>query len=262
MATTYNKYFIRTYCPIEFIRDILAEHDSEIKAHAFIEHNKDACEWHRHTVLWLERSKSKKTIENWFSFYRDINGKPVQTRVECTKLCKKADGTTETQTVDLKGATFYLVHEDKDGNPLPNKYHYSWDEVESKNLDLLKGYEYGKTNTKHEDKSFEILEEVLAGENPYILAKKYGRDYILNYRKYVDLATTALSFNTELQNREEMARKRKEEEEKQAFLTALGEDVYEPTLQAQLESYDTENERLRALLRANGIDADSGKEIV
>lgn len=84
----------------------------------------------------------------------------------------------------------------------------------------------------------------------------------MNYRKYVDLATTALSFNTELQNREEMARKRKEEEEKQAFLTALGEDVYEPTLQAQLESYDTENERLRALLRANGIDADSGKEIV
>ena len=247
--TTYNKFFIRTYASLEQIREILAEHDQEIKAHAFIEHNRDNCEWHRHIVLWLERSKAQKTIQNWFRTCFDAKGLPCQTRVEVTKICKKSDGSTETQTVYLKGATFYLVHEDTNGNPLPKKYHYSWEEVESKNLDLLKNYEFGKTKDQKKDCTFEILEAVISGESAYSLAKKYGRDFILNYRKYADLAYSIVCAD-------EAERARKEEAENIARAELLSDlcDVAEPTSSAVISAQENEIERLKAILRSNKLE--------
>lgn len=246
--TTYNKYFIRTYASVEQIREIMAEHDSEIKAFAFIEHNRDNCEWHRHISLWLTRSKSKTTIENWFKPCIDSKGMRVQTFVECTKQCKKSDGTVETQTVDLRGATYYLVHEKADGTEIPNKYHYSWEDVESKNLSLLKEYEFGKTKDNKEDNSFEILERVIAGENLYTLAKEYGRDFIMNYTKYRELA-----YSIKCAEQQELDRQREcEENARNTYLAELLECA-EPMQSAIVDAQSNEIERLRSILHANGI---------
>lgn len=250
--TTYNKFSLMTYASMEQIAEVLAEHDAEIKAFAFCEHNRDTNEdgtakiWHRHVVLYLERSKAETTVKNWFKSCRDAKGERVNTLCETTHICHKSDGTTVRQPIDLKGCTFYLVHEDKHGNPLPNKYHYNWADVRSKNLPLLKEYQFA-TKPQKEDKTFEILEKVCEGCDMFEMARQYGRDFILNYRKYTDLAYAIKS----KESREAEARA---EIERQFYSDMLDDMGAVPTTKQIIENKNDEIERLRAMLRAIGIE--------
>lgn len=248
----YNKFAIVSYASIDDIKEICAEHNDQLIGWATIEHNRDKDEngnnkeWHRHLVLYCKRSMCPDTIKKWFVHCKDAKGEFANTLVQYKHTCRKQDGTVEEQTIDLAGATFYLVHEDKQGNPLPNKWHYSWGEVYGNNIDVLKNWTYGtKETTERKDNSFEILEQVMAGASPYELAKRYGRDFIMNYRKYADLAFVIH------EQREYQERQKAEREQEMAML--IYSTNAEPTAEYVRSCMEDEIERLHAILRANDI---------
>lgn len=248
----YNKFAIVSYASIDDIKEICAEHNDQLIGWATIEHNRDEDEngndkaWHRHLVLYCKRSMSPDTIKKWFVHCKDAKGEFANTLVQYKHTCRKQDGTVEEQTIDLAGATFYLVHEDKQGKPLAPKWHYSWDEVFGNNIDVLKNWTYGtKETTERKDNTFEILEQVIAGVSPYELAKRYGRDYIMNFRKYVDLATCICE---EAYYQEQQ----KAELEQEMANLIYGADA-EPMFEAIERRMQEEINRLRAMLRANDI---------
>lgn len=236
----FSKFALMSYATVEQIDEVLKEHQMDCKAYAYIEHNRDVHEdgtkkpCHTHIVVYTATSKSEISVRNWFKGCTDEKGERANTFCETQRECKHSDGTTTYENVDLVGVTCYLVHEDKQGNPLPNKYHYKWDDVVSFNLQTLRTFYEQWGRKPKEDNTFEILEALLGGASLLQLARKYGRDFILNYKKYQDLAQVCYSEFFD------------EKEQEQAI-----ETVQEIGEIAELEK---ENEMLRAKLTCAGVD--------
>lgn len=210
MSSTEKKFkafALVTYAEPSQVTEILEEKFNEgtLTAYAHILHDKDSIENengervrkqpHTHIVLTASSHRTSTSVKNWFKAVTDFKGELANTMVQATHTCIRKDGRRVQEPIDVQGATFYLVHEDKEGKPLPNKHHYDWSEVVSQNLEMLKNPpEIENGRPQKEDKTFEILQELMNGENPYILAQKYGRDFILNYRKFCEVAQACAKF--------------------------------------------------------------------
>ena len=253
MANTYPKYKVFslvTYAEAEQIDEILNQKFEEgiIDAFAYVLHNKDTTddgsrkEPHFHVVLQSTAWRTAISVKNWFSATRDFKGELANTFVECThKRIEKGQEIIE--KVDRHGATCYLAHEDKDGKPLANKHHYGWDDVVAKNIDILKTPVQSGRKPK-EDCTFKILEKVMNGINFFDLAKEYGRDFILNWTKYRDLASHV--YGRALEEEE----KRRERERIDFELEALAKSCERRDEKERLEY---ENALLKAKLVSAGI---------
>lgn len=226
MSSTEKKFktfSLVTYAEPNDVTEILQSKfdDGSVSAYAHILHDLDLVKNdvgelvrktpHTHIVLTTTTHRTLTSVINWFKGTVDFNGKRANTLGQTTRTCVHKDGTIIHEPIDLGGATCYLVHEDKDGKPLdiddPAKHHYNWAEVTSCNLEMLKNPPQAQRGRAvKDDKTFEILQELMNGTNPFILAQKYGRDFILNYRKYCDVAYACSQFG-------EMERIKKEQEE-------------------------------------------------
>lgn len=248
----YCKFAIRTYADKEQCIEIMEKRriEGRLKGYALCLHDKDVDEQgnrkvpHTHIVVVTETSIAKTTVEKWFNATTDFKGEIANHRVEVESPYK------EGSVVYVKGATFYLVHEETNGNPKPNKYHYSWDEVVAFNLDLLKSYEDQVQSgvSAKEDRTFDILDDMLRGRRMLDMAKEYGRDFILNYRKYQELA---LSIALQEERIEEFAQ--------EGFVSAWLDGSGDATETIKIATKETkeakrEIETLKAILVANGIE--------
>lgn len=82
---------------------------------------------------------------------------------------------------DLCSMFRYLIHKDN-----PEKYQYDINEVESNDLDYYLSLETDGERKDTDQKSLEILDLLQRNVNPFLIAKKYGRDFIIHYRQYKD----------------------------------------------------------------------------
>lgn len=248
----FKKFDIMTYAVTEEINEILTAKFKEgsIDAYAYILHDMDCHEDgrkkepHSHIVLLTTTHRTATSVQNWFRHCHDFKGEFCNTFVETTK--EYYDGSIH--EVDLKGATYYLVHENKNGEPLGlEKWHYDWDEVTSKNLELLKNPPQLHIGRKpKEDRTFEILEDILAGKNLREMGRKYGRDFILHYRQYFDLAQA-------IKLQEDEICEIQEEAYTDAWLEARGEATQDK-LKASVDNVKLtrENQTMKAKLHALG----------
>lgn len=154
-----------TYLDIDTIYTILGEHQHQLKATAFIEHDKDVNddgtpkERHVHIILCLHNNTTINAIKNWFNGgYVDDNGNVINTLVQsCSCIQAQYD---------------YLIHK-RD----LNKYQYD--------ISLRLGWNFDyfeNTKAQDDDTLQQAMLDLCEGVPLSVLVQRYGRDFIVHYR--------------------------------------------------------------------------------
>lgn len=163
-----RSFSLSTYLEKKQVSDVLLKHDKQIRAYAYIEHNKDITEdgkpkeRHIHILLRSVNARTVEDIKNWFKGFTDINGLPVNTLGQ--------------EMHDISSSFEYLTHSTeqaiKDG-----KYQYDESDIVSNDLS------YFKENLSNDEDNISLaLQELLEGIPLKEVAVKYGRDFIIHYQ--------------------------------------------------------------------------------
>lgn len=164
----YN-FFVRTYLDEVQMRDIIEQHQGELKAWAYMLHDKDVFEEkdnkekagqpkekHFHLVIACRSQHTVSGIQRWFKA-RDQDGKDINTHVEIT--------------ADKEGSYQYLWHKND-----PEKAQYNKEKVVGWNKEFFE-----ENAGNGEDNVYMALQDILNGVPCRELARRYGRDVILHY---------------------------------------------------------------------------------
>lgn len=134
-----------------------------LKYYAFIEHNKDESERHFHVALHFYNQRRIGSVRDMFENL-EFNVL-VQYAVDKYKLVNE-----------------YFTHTDKTSKE-QGKEVYDKTEVHSNNLEHFKS----RYEEEHQ-KTLSILKDLQDGISMYELARRYGRDLVLNFDKYLTFA--------------------------------------------------------------------------
>ena len=163
-----RNFALSTYLSKEQVKDVLFRHDKQIKAYAYIEHNKDLNEDktpkenHIHILLRTINNITVDNVRNWFKGYTDLKGLPINTLGQVMH--------------DITSSFEYLTHNTEQAKA-DGKYLYDENEVISNDLG------YFKNNTEHtEDNITLAILELCEGVPLKEVATKYGRDFIIHYQ--------------------------------------------------------------------------------
>lgn len=151
----YYSWRIVTYCDLSlFFNDIMPF----VNHYAYIKHDKEDVAPHYHLIITLKVAKSGKALLKLFPTYQNTFIEP-------------------TDKTQLGGDFLYLTHSNDS-----TKYCYDISELVCNDLDYF--YQFSESDSKT-NKNIELFDDI-TNENFDIvyLAKKYGRDFIINYRKY------------------------------------------------------------------------------
>lgn len=169
-------FSLTTYASDEQLKDFANAHSANLEYMAYIEHDKDKLEngepktTHKHILIKSFNQITITTLRNKFerASFVDEHGKAV------TTLCE--------YTQSAKGSYEYLIHKNH-----PQKAQYSETDIITLlgDVSIVECARCGpSTTTPRKDNTFEILQQLAQGASKWTLAKKYGRDYILNANKY------------------------------------------------------------------------------
>lgn len=168
MADTkrYRNFCLMSYCTEEQIKKVMQKHDHQLKAHAYILHDKDLDEngkpktAHYHILLALVNATTVDAVRNWFNF-TDSNGLKVNTLGQ--------------QMHDTSGSFDYLTHE-TDESREQGKYIYPATDIKGFNLEYFKD-----ESQLNADSLTSALDDMLNGISLIDIYKRYGRDFIVHY---------------------------------------------------------------------------------
>ncbi len=166
-SKAYLDHSLITYAPIDVILQAFRYHKDDIKGFAYILHKYDTKdtgelkEPHYHILLRLWSRRSLATVRRWF-WCLDENG-PVNTLNEPL-------GSVETGYA-------YLTHQYD-----PDKYQYSKDSIVVSDRKWFEVDYYANA-----DSATLAYEMSLIGVNPYIIAKRFGRDFIYHQHDIYEL---------------------------------------------------------------------------
>lgn len=144
-----------SYCPEDFILSVCKQRSLY---YAFILHDKDVKEDgslvipHYHILLKTEFTHTKSAVVKWF----------------------KHEQNTFSEEVYSTSIFDYLTH-----TGFEDKYQYQEEDIISNNIDMFKNH----IETGH-DVTISLLDDIIANKSMRYMASKYGRDYVLNFRKY------------------------------------------------------------------------------
>lgn len=163
-----RSFSLVTYLDIFQVQDVLLKHDKQIKAYAYIEHDRDVDEngeikpRHIHILIRLIQARTVSDICNWFSGFFDDKGLGINTLGQ--------------EMHDISNSYLYLTHSTPQALE-QGKYQYSPDDVFSNDRDFFE-----KASYNDEDNITSALSELLEGKPLKEVALKYGRDFILHYQ--------------------------------------------------------------------------------
>ena len=156
---------LTTYLNKEQILSVLDEHSTQIKAYAFILHDKDLTEEgkaktsHYHLLLCLHNATTLNGLLRWFDGFEDENGNDINT------LAKVMNS--------RQGAYAYLTHNTCASQ---DKYQYPESDIVSYNSDF-----FSNDDDQCVDTLSSALQDMLDGIPLDEIRKTYGRDFILHY---------------------------------------------------------------------------------
>lgn len=158
-----RKFSAVTYLSEQQLQEVLRQHNKNIKAYAYILHDKDEDKKsHRHILLTTVNATTKTAIKAWFSGHVDALGLPINTMVE--------------EMHDAYSCWCYLTHRDSDGKKLDGKAEYSPEDIKGFNTDI-----YIDEASNDKDTITCAVEDLLDGLTLREVATKYGRDFIIHY---------------------------------------------------------------------------------
>lgn len=174
MKKVKNRNFsLVTYLTEQQIKAVIEKHNNQVKAYAYILHDKDITEEgsskknHYHLLIALVNATSISGIKKWFSGFTDSTGMEVNTMCQITN--------------DICGSFDYLTH-NTEGAKLDGKYLYNDSEVKGFNLEYFKDI-----SLQNVDNLTLALQEMFEGVPLEEIFKKYGRDFIIHYGHIKDL---------------------------------------------------------------------------
>lgn len=163
-----------SYLEEEQIKIVLDKHDVQIKAYAYILHDKDILEngepkpKHYHILLSLHNGNNVSTVINWFYGFIDDKGLEINTLGQIMN--------------NRQGALLYLTHNTPASS---HKYQYPKENIKSFNIDF---FELPDTE---QDNISSALEDMINQVPLRQIALKYGRDFIIHYSHikalYIDI---------------------------------------------------------------------------
>lgn len=169
--------FIRTYANEECLNSVIIKHNDSISSCAYILHDQDKAVPHRHVVLLLERSRRMADIYGWFASCVDDKNEECNTEVE--------------EVLSMNAVHEYLTHSDEKSRQ-EGKHQYAeedivypkgnnpWDYKTAKD----KAFEAKEKKDQYADENEQLLQDIIDGVSFREMARKYGRDYMKNYKQY------------------------------------------------------------------------------
>lgn len=164
----YRSFCLTSYLSKSQVAEVLYRHDRQIRAYAYIEHNKDINEdgtpkeRHLHILLRLINNRTLDDVRNWFKGYTDVSGLPINTLGQVMH--------------DISSSFEYLTHDTEQARA-DCKHLYDPTEIVSNDI------QYFKDSTLHDEDNISLaLMEMCDGIPLQEVAKKYGRDFIIHYQ--------------------------------------------------------------------------------
>ncbi len=179
----FRNYGLITYHSEEVVKMVLQVHAKRIRHWAYILHDKDTYEHdvyekdekgnttanllhrkgdikekHFHLLLCMNNAMSLAAVRNLFPTGANTLGQGIRDKSDCFN---------------------YLNHKDK-----PEKYQYPDEAIICDNPDYWKSIQGGEDD----DRTINILDDIISGVGFRELAKRYGRDLVVNYHKYWEFA--------------------------------------------------------------------------
>lgn len=163
----YRNFSLLTYLQPKDIESVMLKHDRQVKAYAYITHDKDSNEFgefkekHIHLLISIINALNLDTIRNWFKGFEDENGQQINTLAQPMH--------------DICGAYEYLTHETEQARE-QGKYVYPKDDIKGNNLS------YFQDSSKQDIDNLTLaIDDLLNGIPLDEVRKKYGRDFIMHY---------------------------------------------------------------------------------
>lgn len=163
-----RSFSLVTYLDVFHVQDVLLKHDKQIRAYAYIEHDKDVDEngdikpRHIHILIRTIQGRTVRDICNWFSGFFDYNGLGINTLGQ--------------EMHDISNSYLYLTHSTPQALE-EGKYQYSPNDICTNNREYFE-----KASYNDEDNITLAVTELLEGKPLKEVALKYGRDFILHYQ--------------------------------------------------------------------------------
>lgn len=157
----FRNFSLVTYLNSYQVENIISKHDRQIRAYAYIVHDKCNKEKHIHLLICLINNTTCNAIKNWFSGIEDSNGLEVNTLVQPMN--------------DIYCSYKYLTHDTQQAK-VDGKYQYSVDNILGNNLSY-----FVDSSAQDIDNLTLALNDLLDGIPLVEVAKKYGRDFIVHY---------------------------------------------------------------------------------
>lgn len=167
-----------SYHTKEEIESVLQKHFADIKDFAYICHDSDLSPKgdlkpsHYHIVLHLFTPKSTNVVREWF-YDRTL-----------FPLSKPTQNTLSQPVIDIDGILDYLTHCNQ-----PDKYQYDKSLIITNNPDWLDS----PSEDDKDSKSYSIVQDILEGVSFRQMAFRYGREFIINHKQYMDFASLILT---------------------------------------------------------------------
>lgn len=156
-----RNFSLVTYLNPQQIESVLLRHDRQLKAYAYITHDKCNKEIHTHLLICLINNTTCNAIQNWFAGFEDEKGLQINTLVQPMH--------------DLYSSYKYLTHETEQARQ-EGKYLYNSDDIKGNNLSY-----FTDTSKQDIDNLTLAIDDLLAGIPLDEVRKKYGRDFIMHY---------------------------------------------------------------------------------
>ena len=161
-------FCLTSYLNKSQVAECLLRHDRQIRAYAYIEHNRDKNEDgtpkenHIHILIKTVNGCTVDSVRKWFKGYTDSNELPINTLGQVMH--------------DIDSSYDYLTH-DTEQAKADGKTQYKKEEIISNDL------QYFENHSLHDEDNISLaLVEMCEGIPLQEIARKYGRDFIIHYQ--------------------------------------------------------------------------------
>lgn len=157
---------LMSYLSEEQIQNVLQFHKNSIESYAYIYHDKEDNVSHYHIILKLFTNWETENVRKWFTnAYLGIN-------------------TFNEEVISPLQMFKYLTHTDEKSLNDDSKFKYSEDNIVSDNLIFWKS----RKEKEKSIKTIQLLYDIIERKPLSYMVATYGRDFVLNYSKYIDFA--------------------------------------------------------------------------
>lgn len=165
------------YCTQARLESILLFNYHKIANYAFIKHDSDFYDddiIENDVIIHKKGDLKKLHIHLVISFYN------VQRWSTVVKMFTTEEDKPRVERCNSRSAQYrYLIHADN-----PEKYQYSKSLIISNDLSFFEKIDIHGDKKDSDNVAEKIIDDMLASVSPYLMVKRYGRDFIIHFNQY------------------------------------------------------------------------------